>query len=105
MDNLEKIQEDTVNQLDNQPKGEFISLYDLIEWAKTKNSRSLINATYDIFTILKEECSDAFAYEYLAGIKLRTIKTDKKLSDYVLALNLNKGYKKTVDNFDDDIPF
>ena len=37
MDELEKIQEDAANQLDNQAKGEFISLYDLIEWAKSKH--------------------------------------------------------------------
>ena len=104
MDELEKIQEDAANQLDNQAKGEFISLYDLIEWAKSKHYGNFINATHDIFTILREENKEVNSYKYYTGIKPRTTKTNKKLSDYLLVLNKNHGYK-IDDDFDDDIPF
>ena len=104
MDELEKIQEDAANQLDNQEKGEFISLYDLIEWAKSKHYGNFINATHDIFTILREENKEVNSYKYYTEIKPRTTKTNKKLSDYLLVLNKNHGYK-IDDDFDDDIPF
>ena len=104
MDELEKIQEDTPNQLDKQAKGEFKRRYDLIERAKSKHYGNFINATHDIFTILREENKDVNSYKYYTGIKPRTTKTDKKLSDYLWVLNKNHGYK-IDDDFDEDIPF
>ena len=91
MIDLGKTQEESANQTNNQSKEDYISLYDLIEWAKSKNHGNFINATHDIYTVLKEDDKQVFSYKYYSGIKPRMTKTNQTLNQYVLDLNINRN--------------
>jgi hypothetical protein len=86
---------------ESQYQEEFISLYDLL---KHTNAESIINATYQIHSILKEEKKQVKIYQYHAGIKPRLTLQEKPLNDYLLKINQNQGYKNQGLDFN-DIPF
>ncbi|WP_373100572.1 MULTISPECIES: hypothetical protein [Pasteurellaceae] len=81
---------------------EFVSIFDLLKFA---NSQDIINATYQIHSILQEEKKQVKVYQYHTGIKPRLTLQEKPLNDYLLKINKNQGYKKQGLDFDDDIPF
>lgn len=88
----------------NSDQEEYISIYDLIEWAKTKHYKSIVAATFDIFTILQEQNQTVEVYQRYTGIKERITKKNQTLNKIVLDINKNQGYQ-TDDGFDDTIPF
>ena len=71
---------------------EFISLYDLLEWAKNSYSDDLAATTYDLISILDENSLSADVYKYFDGIKPRTVKAEKTLRAYLLDINDKYGY-------------
>ena len=81
---------------------EFISLFDLLKFT---NAESIVNATYQICSILEEENKTIDVYQYHTGIKPRLTLQKKSLYDYLLKINRNGGYKNQGVDFNDDIPF
>lgn len=77
---------------ESQLQEEFISLYDLLEWAQKSYGYSLTNTTYDLISILSENMASVDVYEYFDGIKPRTVNTKTTLEVYLKEINRNHGY-------------
>lgn len=79
---------------------EYISLYDLLEWANTKYYGNLTNTTYEILALLRENNQTLPIYQHHKGIKPRITKLDNTLNEYLKAINENGQYGDPT-----DIPF
>ncbi|GAB1656961.1 hypothetical protein HW40_02730 [Mannheimia haemolytica] len=86
-------------------KSEYISLYDLLEWANTKYYGNLTNTTYEFLALLQENNKTLPIYKYHKGIKDRLTKQEKSLNDYLKEINAHHGYKINKNIFDSEIPF
>ncbi|APB79318.1 TPA: hypothetical protein RVS72_000533 [Pasteurella multocida] len=87
-----------MNNHTHQTKEEYISLFDLLEWANNKYYGNLTNTTYEFLALLKENNQTLPIYQHHKGLKDRITKLDNTLNDYLKAINHNHGYKS-------DIPF
>ncbi|OOF64706.1 hypothetical protein [Rodentibacter sp. Ppn85] len=76
---------------------EFVSIFDLLKFV---NSQNIINATYQIISILEETGKNVCVYERHNGIKPRLTIQKESLRDYLFSINKNQGYK-----IDEEIPF
>lgn len=75
---------------------EYISIYDLVEYAKGKHDGSIIEATYELINLIKENNAEIAVFEHFNGIKPRLTKQENKLYDYLLEINYFKGYKEYI---------
>lgn len=83
---------------------EYISVYDLLDWAKEKNFNAEHVAAQDILNILREQEIDL--YRHYEGIKPRLTIEEQSLNDILSDIVANSGYgPKVLGPFDDDIPF
>ena len=87
-------------QLISQNKGDYISLYDLIEWAKNETGFNYTDTANDILRIIGDRYISL--YREYGGLK-PCIETDKQSFKNALQfVAKNNGYEEI---FDDDIPF
>ena len=87
-------------QLISQNKGDYISLYDLIEWAKNETGFNYTDTANDILRIIGDRYISL--YREYGGLK-PCIETDKQSFKNALQfMAKNNGYEEI---FDDDIPF
>ncbi|WGE91809.1 hypothetical protein [Actinobacillus genomosp. 1] len=102
--NNSEILEKSISQpnIISQNRDEYISLYDLLEWANSKYYGNLTNTTYEFLALLKENNQTVPIYQYHKGIKDRLTKLGESLNQYLKDINSNHGYKN---NLYDDTPF
>lgn len=101
MDNEISISSSQNNSSINQNRGDYISLYDLIEWVKNETGFNYTNSANDILDIIGNRY--ILLYKEYGGLKPR-IEIDNKYT-FIKALQFvakNNGYKEV---YFDNIPF
>ncbi|MGX2969169.1 hypothetical protein ACWIVY_02510 [Ursidibacter sp. B-7004-1] len=87
----------------SQLEGDYISLYDLLEWAKPEYS-NLSDTAKDLMRLLNG--ANIQLYRHYTGIKKSIDKDEQKILDMLIFVEQNNGYEKAEPfNFDEDIPF
>lgn len=103
---LDKFSVVRAHQEISQNQNDYISVYELIEWAKSEYGNHIGDTAKDILRLLNGK--QVQTYKNYTGLKARIEATETNLSQLLnFACNQN-GYKKSTslyDNFDDDIPF
>ncbi|HHT7640407.1 hypothetical protein [Pasteurella multocida] len=97
---LDKIPINQVAKIGQFDEG-YISIYDLVEHAKSKHDESITNATYELCNLIKENQAKIDVFEKFSGLKPRLTKQKKDLYDYLLEINKEHGYEINLD----EIPF
>ena len=100
MDNENSILFVLNNSPTSQNRGDYISLYDLIEWAKSETNFNYTDTANDILRIIGDRYISL--YREYGGLK-PCIEADKQSFKRALQfMAKNNGYEEI---FDDDIPF
>lgn len=88
----------------SQLEGDYVSLYDLLEWANP-NYSNLSDTAEDLLRLLQGK--NIQLYRHYTGIKKSIDKDDQQIAEMLKFIEVNNGYKKKENPFDDDfdIPF